>query len=69
MNLLEAVRRFRAAGGTVTIPRRTGELVFSYPQKTTRTCRVNGRRKDVGKALERYLRRLELWPEGGRRCA
>jgi len=69
MNLIDAIKLFEAAGGKVSQPRRTGELVFTHPA-TTRRCRVNGRNKDVTMALQNYLKKLNLWPEGRTsRCA
>lgn len=57
MNLSDATRLWRAAGGSVEPVRRTGELCFRHPA-AGRRLRVNGRRKDAPRLLTSLLRQV-----------
>jgi hypothetical protein len=56
MLLRDAERLVHAAGGRVTRPRRTGEVLFEWREYRVR---VNGRRKDVPRHLHPLLRALQ----------
>ncbi|MFO1077999.1 MAG: hypothetical protein U1E73_09795 [Planctomycetota bacterium] len=56
-NLREAKRLWQLAGGTLSHPRRTGEVLFSHP--AVGSVRVNNRRKDSSRELVTRLRRLQ----------
>lgn len=58
--LCDAIKRARRAGAVVTVPRRTGEYLFTHPHLPDRV-RVNNRRKDANAKLVVFLRKVELW--------
>lgn len=63
-NLRDAIKPWRALGGTVSKPRRTGEILFHHP--LVGTVRANCRRKDCPRELVVKLRKLmELLGEKG----
>ena len=57
MSLREALAAALALGCVVEEVRRTGELRVRHPSRA-KTVKVNGRRKDVGRALVVFLRGL-----------
>ena len=57
-NLLQALRYAQDRGCTLSLPRRTGELLVSHPAVLGQRVRINRRRKDAPRALTRFLRRL-----------
>ena len=58
MNLRDAIRYVRQRGGTVTAPRRTGEVLFRHPG-LKRRVRHHARRKDASRALRVWMRRIK----------
>jgi hypothetical protein len=56
-NLRDAKRLWILAGGTLSHPRRTGEILFRHPM--VGSVRVNNRRKDSPRELVARLRRLQ----------
>lgn len=55
MTLQAAARIVRAAGGEVSIPNKTGELLFVWRDYRVR---VNGRRKDMPRILRPMFRAI-----------
>lgn len=63
ISLRVAIMRANALSIVVEHVRRTGEIRFTAPDRPTR--RVNGRRKDVSRALAKFLRDVEAEHKGG----
>lgn len=57
MSLRDAREKWRSYGGAVKDVRRTGEERYSHPS-IERPIKVNKRRHDAPKILEKYLRKI-----------
>lgn len=66
-NLAETVRLWRRLGGSVSVARGTGELVFWHREIGSDRC--NGRRKDTPRSIRVLLKRLVQLAAQGRASA